>query len=125
MLGVTAGILVLTAWLFASVPKGFIPAEDTGLVIALTRAPEGTTFEQLNAMQQQVADIVQRNPAVAAVLSNAGEGYGPPGGKNIGVLFIGLKSRGTRAPAAQVRQQLRDALASVRGLEVYVENPSA
>jgi HAE1 family hydrophobic/amphiphilic exporter-1 len=122
---VSAATLLLTVWLFQSVPKGFIPAEDTGLVIALTRAPEGTTFEQLNAMQQQVAGIVQRNPAVAAVISNAGEGYGPPGGKNIGVLFIGLKRRGTRAPAGEVRQQLREAVASVRGLEVYVENPSA
>ena len=101
MLLVSVGMLILTVWLFASVPKGFIPAEDTGLVIALTRAPEGTTFEQLNAMQQKVAAIVQRNPAVAAVLSNAGEGYGPPGGKNIGVLFIGLRSRGTRAPAGE------------------------
>jgi HAE1 family hydrophobic/amphiphilic exporter-1 len=125
MLLVSAATLVLTVWLFESVPKGFIPAEDTGLAIALTRAPEGTTFEQLNAMQQQVADIAQRNPAVAAVISNAGEGYGPPGGKNIGVLFIGLKRRGARAPASEVRQQLREAVASVRGLEVYVENPSA
>lgn len=125
MLAVSAVTLALTVLLFVTVHKGFIPAEDTGLVIALTRAPEGTTFERLNAMQQEVADTVQRNPAVAAVLSNAGEGFNPTGGYNVGLLFIGLKPRGTRASAAEVRQQLRAAVASVPGLEVYVENPAA
>ena len=125
MLAVSALMLALTVWLFAEVPKGFIPAEDTGLVIALTRAPEGTTFERLNALEQQVAETVQRNPAVAAVLSNAGQGFNETGGHNVGVLFMGLKPRGARAPAGEVRQQLRAAVASISGLQVFVENPSA
>src|SRR5205807_2887260 len=113
ILAVSALMLALTVWLFAEVPKGFIPAEDTGLVIALTRAPEGTTFERLNALEQQVAETVQRNPAVAAVLSNAGQGFNETGGHNVGVLFMGLKPRGARAPAGEVRQQLRAAVASI------------
>ncbi|EQD55071.1 Acriflavin resistance protein, partial [mine drainage metagenome] len=40
MLVLAAIMLGLTFYFFAVVPKGFIPNEDTGLVIAATRAPE-------------------------------------------------------------------------------------
>ena len=64
MLGVGGLILALTFVLFALVPRGFIPSEDTGQIIGTTQAPEGITFDQLNGMQQQVAKIVAANPAL-------------------------------------------------------------
>jgi HAE1 family hydrophobic/amphiphilic exporter-1 len=88
-------------------------------------APEGTTFEQLNAMQQHVAKIVQTNPAIATVMSNAGQGWGSTGGNNVGLLYMGLKPMSERRSADDVRQQLRQATGSLRGLQTYIENPSA
>jgi HAE1 family hydrophobic/amphiphilic exporter-1 len=124
MLIVGAAILALTGILFIVVPKGFIPSEDTGQVIGTTQAPEGTTFDQLNGLQQQVARAVQRNPGVATVMSNAGQGWGSTGGNNVGLLYMGLKPMGERGSADEVRQQLRKAVGTIRGLQVYVENPS-
>jgi len=125
MLVVGAAILACTCVLFVVVPKGFIPSEDTGQVIGTTRAPEGTTFDQLNGLQQQVARIVQGNPGIATVMSNAGQGWGSTGGNNVGLLYMGLKPMSERRSADEVRQQLRKELAPLRGLQVYIENPSA
>ena len=124
MLGVGGLILALTCVLFAEVPRGFIPSEDTGQIIGTTQAPEGTTFDQLNAMQQQVAKIVQANPGVATVMSNAGEGWGSTGGNNIGLLYMGLKPMSDRRSADAIRQQLRQATQPLHGLQTYIENPS-
>jgi hydrophobic/amphiphilic exporter-1 (mainly G- bacteria), HAE1 family len=125
MLGVGGLILALTFVLFAEVRRGFIPSEDTGQIIGTTQAPEGTTFDQLNEMQQQVAKLVQSNPAIATVMSNAGQGWGSTGGNNVGLLYMGLKPMGDRRSADEVRQQLRKTLAPLRGLQTYIENPSA
>jgi hydrophobic/amphiphilic exporter-1 (mainly G- bacteria), HAE1 family len=125
MLGAGGLILALTFVLFAQVRRGFIPSEDTGQVIGTTLAPEGTTFDQLNSMQQQVAKIVQANPAIATVMSNAGQGWGSTGGNNVGLLYMGLRPMSERRSADEVRQQLRQATASQRGLQTYIENPSA
>jgi hydrophobic/amphiphilic exporter-1 (mainly G- bacteria), HAE1 family len=125
MLALGVCMLALTFVLFAQVRRGFIPSEDTGQVIGTTQAPEGTTFDQLNAMQQQVAKIVAANPAIATVMSNAGEGWGSTDGNNIGLLYMGLKPMGERGSADEIRRQLRRATASLRGLETYIENPSS
>jgi HAE1 family hydrophobic/amphiphilic exporter-1 len=125
MLAVGGLILALTFVLFAQVRRGFVPSEDTGQIIGTTQAPEGTTFDQLNAMQQQVAKIVQANPAIATVMSNAGQGWGSTGGNNIGLLYMGLKPMRDRRSADDVRQQLRQATAPLHGLQTYIENPSA
>ena len=125
MLGLGGLILALTFVLFAQVRRGFIPSEDTGQIIGTTQAPEGTTFDQLNGMQQQVAKIVQANPAIATVMSNAGQGWGSTGGNNVGLLYMGLKPMSDRRSADEVRQQLRQAIAPLRGLQSYIENPSA
>jgi HAE1 family hydrophobic/amphiphilic exporter-1 len=125
MLGVGGLILALTFVLFVEVPRGFIPSEDTGQVIGTTEAPEGTTFEQLNGTQQELVKIVQANPGIATVMSNAGQGWGTIGGNNVGLLYMGLKPMSDRRGADEIRQQLRRAIAPLHGLQAYIENSSA
>ena len=76
-------------------------------------------------MQQQVAKIVAANPAIATVMSNAGQGWGTTGGNNFGLLYLGMKPMRDRSGAAEVRRQLRQATGSIQGLKTYIENPSA
>jgi hydrophobic/amphiphilic exporter-1 (mainly G- bacteria), HAE1 family len=124
MLCATTATLILTVVLLFTIPKGFIPSEDTGQVIGMTRAADGTTFDELNGMQQKLAKIVAKNPSVATVMSNAGQGWGSTGGNNVGLLYLGLKPAGQRPSGDQIRRQLRKA-ASVRNLQVYIEDSSA
>ncbi|MGH8397225.1 MAG: efflux RND transporter permease subunit [Gammaproteobacteria bacterium] len=126
MLVVAGLMLVLTFYLFIVVPKGFIPSEDTGQVIGNTEAPSGITFDQLQALQNRIAKIVQKNPNVADAMSSAGQGQGGAAGSNNGRLFIGLKPMGERSASAdQIIQQLRKAVAPVHDMQVYFTNPPA
>ena len=125
MLGLAGAILALTLLLFAVVPKGFIPSEDTGQVLANSVASDGITFEQMNAMQQQVAAIAQKNPYVAALMSSAGQGFGGSASANIGRMFMRLKPMSERPSADEVLEQLRKAAAQIHNLQVFFQNPPA
>ena len=126
MLALAALIFVATFFLFGVVPKGFIPSEDTGQIIADTKAPEGITFDQLKVLQERVTRIVRANPNVAAAMSSAGQGGGGTTGGNIGRMFIRLKAPGERtANAEEVLQQLRKSVAEVREMQVFFQNPPA
>ena len=48
-----------TAYLFAIIPKGFIPNEDNGTVFAFTEAAQDVSFESMMAHQRAVADVVR------------------------------------------------------------------
>jgi len=126
MLAAAALILVMSFYLFGAIPKGFIPSEDTGQIIADTKAPEGITFDQLQSLQARVANIVMQNPNIAAAMSSAGQGRGGTSGGNIGRMFIRLKPQDERSDNAEaVLQQLRRAVAEVREMQVYFQNPPA
>ncbi|MGA9853535.1 MAG: efflux RND transporter permease subunit [Gammaproteobacteria bacterium] len=126
MLVVAGVMLVLTFYLFAVVPKGFIPTEDTGQIIGSTEGPDGITFDQLQSLQNRVATIVQKNPSVASAMSSAGQGQGGTAGGNVGRLFIGLKPMSERSASAdQIIQQLRKAVAPVHDMQVFFQNPPA
>jgi HAE1 family hydrophobic/amphiphilic exporter-1 len=127
MMSLAGIILLLTAWLFVVVPKGFIPRQDTGQLFGTTRADdEGIAFEDLVAKQQQIADIVRRNPNVAAVLSSAGQAGGGVTGGNVGRLVIRLVPKSRRSLSAdEVIQQLGKETGAVQGMKLFLQNPPA
>jgi hydrophobic/amphiphilic exporter-1 (mainly G- bacteria), HAE1 family len=126
MLLASAGILVATVYLYGYVQKGFIPRQDTGVINANTRAREGITFDEMIRYQQQVADIIQKNPNVEAVMSTAGQGVGGVVGANVGRYIIRLKGRDERtATADEVIQQIRRETNRVQGVRVFLSNPPA
>src|SRR5207249_9317236 len=57
-LAFSAAVLLGTAVLFMWVPKGFIPSEDTGRIVATTEAAEGTSYDAMVAHQKAVAAVV-------------------------------------------------------------------
>ena len=115
-------ILVGTGVLFHFVPKGFIPSEDTGRIIASTESQEGTSFEAMAEHQRAVAAIVLKNPDVEALTSNVGSGGG--GTTNQGRIIIRLKPRGERQHSAdQIIRQLQPKVSQVPGIRVYLQNP--
>jgi len=127
MLVGSAVFLVLIGVIYKMVPQGFIPRQDTGVVFGNTRAPEGVTFSELERRQRMAAEIVQKHPAVEAVLSTAGQGTGGTTGDNLGRLIVRLKPRDERRQTAdQVIQELRRPFAGgALGLRVFMNNPPA
>jgi hydrophobic/amphiphilic exporter-1 (mainly G- bacteria), HAE1 family len=116
-------VLLATIHLFRTLPKGFIPSEDTSQMLVTTEAVEGISFESLVEHQKKVASIVKADPNVAAFMSNAGA-RGPFGRGNAGSLFIRLKPRSERQLRVDdLITQFRPKLAQVPGMRVYLQNP--
>ncbi|MGA7986146.1 MAG: efflux RND transporter permease subunit [Burkholderiales bacterium] len=114
-------ITVATGFLFARMPKGFLPTEDTGQIFCFTEAPQDISFDAMAKLQQQVADIVRRNPNVEGVMSFIGaSGFNPS--LNRGRMFITLKPRSERVSADEVIRQLRPKLQGLIGIKAYMQN---
>jgi len=125
MLVGSAVFLVLTGVLYKMVPQGFIPRQDTGVIFGNTRAPEGVTFAELERRQRAVSSIIQKHPAVEAVMSTAGQGTGGAVGDNLGRVIVRLKPRSERNIGAdQVIQDLRRSFAGgAQGMRIFMNNP--
>jgi hydrophobe/amphiphile efflux-1 (HAE1) family protein len=114
-------ITIATGFLFARMPKGFLPTEDTGQIFCFTEAPEDVSFDAMAKLQQQVADIVRRNPNVEGVMSFIGaSGFNPS--LNRGRMFITLKPRSERVSADEVIRQLRPKMQGLIGIKAYMQN---
>ena len=122
-LAVALGTLVATAYLFAVVPKGFFPDEDTGQVFAITEGAQGISFEGMKEHQLAAAKIVAADTNVAAYMSSVGVGGSTING-NQGRIFMRLKDRSERKlSASQVVQEMRAKFAKLPGFNVYPQIP--
>ena len=63
--------IALTVTLYIKTPKGYFPIDDSGFVIGATRASADISFQSMLGLQQQLADIVMADPAVAGIGSVA------------------------------------------------------
>jgi len=72
VMGVFAGLCVLTVFLFGAIPGGFVPEEDQGFLFALVELPDAATIERTQAVIKQVNDIALQTPGVADVVAIAG-----------------------------------------------------
>jgi multidrug efflux pump len=115
--------IALTVTLYIKTPKGYFPVDDSGFVIGATRASADISFQSMLGLQQQLADIVMADPAVAGVGSSLGGGGGPGGGgSNRGVMFISLKPPEERGGISTqlVIDRLRRNLFMVPGIRLFM-----
>ena len=118
---VAAGTLAATVYLYAFVPKGFIPSQDTSQIFTFTEAGQDVSFDAMVRQQKQLADVFQANPNIESVTSMVGANNGSG---NTGRIFTTLKPRRERPLSAdQVVNQLRGRLAAVPGMRAYPQNP--
>ena len=117
-------LIGLTVWMFSSMPKGFMPAEDLNQLVAITEGAQGISFEDMKAHQQKLAAIVAADPAVVGFSSSVGAG-GPNASGNAGRMFITLKPRAERDTIDDVMKRLRKDLAAVPGIRVFIQNRPA
>ena len=124
MAGAFLATLGLTTWLYIKVPKGFIPDTDNDQIYVTTEMAQGTSFATMSKYQQQVAEVLRRDPNIDGLMSNVGGGYGST--SNTGRIFLQLKPRRQRAlTSAQVLETLRPKLARFPGVRVFMTLPQA
>ncbi len=118
---VAAGTLAATVYLYAFVPKGFIPNQDTGQIFTFTEAGQDVSFDAMVREQQQLAEMFGNNPNIESYFSMVGANNGSA---NNGRIFATLKPRRERPQTAdQTVNQLRPRLNSVPGIRAYPQNP--
>ena len=121
MLLLTAATVAGTVALYIAIPKGFLPAQDTGLLIITTEGPEDASFSRLAALQQQVAAAIRQDPDVTGVTSIAGAGT-VNAAQNMGRITAVLRPRAERdATAQQIAARLESRLEAIVGVEVRIQ----
>ncbi|HEY7363613.1 MAG TPA: efflux RND transporter permease subunit [Methylomirabilota bacterium] len=109
---------LLTAYLFAIIPKGFIPTEDNGTVFAFTEAAQDVSFDAMMSLQRSVADVIRQQPYVEQFMSFIGAS-GSSTSLNTGRIFVRLKPRSQRPPVEEIIADLRPKFAAISGIRVY------
>jgi multidrug efflux pump len=120
MLGLAAITLAGTIALYAVIPKGFLPQQDTGAIVITTEAAQNISIPAMSALQLKAAAVVEADPAVDNVASLVGAGSVNPT-PNAGRLSVTLKPQRERAPIQTVLARLQTALQSVPGLSVFLQ----
>ncbi|MCG3198304.1 MAG: Multidrug resistance protein MdtB [bacterium] len=115
-------LVVLTGYLFVTMPKGFLPSEDIGQISAVTEAAQGISFEEMVRNQRGAAAIVEAEPGVQGFMSSVGTG-GSTSTSNAGRMLIQLKPREERPGVEEIIQSLRRKTADLPGIRVFFQNP--
>ncbi len=113
-----AATIGLNFYLYAIIPKGFFPEQDTGRLVGSIQADQAISFQ---AMQKKLADfmtIIRGDPAVENVVGFTGGAR-----TNSGFMFVSLKPLEQRRMSAElVIARLRGKLSHMAGANLYL-NP--
>jgi len=127
----TFGVLVafcLGVWgLSGSVPSGFIPNEDQGMVYAIIQTPPGSTLERTDQIAEKLQKMCEDIDGVKSVSSLAGYEILTEGtGSNSGTCLINLKDWSERKHSAQeIIQELEEKSKSIPGATIEFFQPPA
>ena len=94
----TLGTVVATVFAFGIVKKGFLPTEDTSIIIVRTEAAPDIAFQAMLDRQRIVSDRIRADPDVLYVNSNVQQTFFNPT-LNRGSIFVQLKPRRDAAGA--------------------------
>jgi HAE1 family hydrophobic/amphiphilic exporter-1 len=118
---VTIGTIVATVWAFGIVKKGFLPTEDTNIIIVRTEAAPDVAFQAMLDRQRIVAERIRTDPDVLYINSNVAQSFFNPT-LNRGSIFVQLKVRGQRqgkGSISDVQNRLRRSLAGIPGMRAF------
>jgi HAE1 family hydrophobic/amphiphilic exporter-1 len=118
-------VLGATGYMFVTIPKGFIPDQDTDQLQIITEAQQGTSFFQMAEYEKRIADTVSSDANVDSLMASVGGTTASNlGGPNYGELVIHLKPRAQRQMGVNdIIKELRPQLAAQPGVRSYLLNP--
>jgi multidrug efflux pump subunit AcrB len=113
--------IALTIGLYIKTPKGYFPQDDTGLIIAGTRASTDISFDAMKALQLKAMEVVLSDPAVKGLGSSVGASW-HSASVNHGSMFISLKPLDQRGGVSTQRvvARLRARLNRIPGIRLFM-----
>ncbi|PXW07121.1 hydrophobe/amphiphile efflux-1 (HAE1) family protein [Chryseobacterium sp. CBTAP 102] len=114
-----------TFFLSNSLPSGFIPAEDQGMIYAIIQTPPGSTLERTNQIARELLRESEDIDGVQSVSSLAGYEILTEGtGSNSGTCLINLKSWEERKEsAAEIIEKLEGKAKNIPGANIEFFQP--
>jgi hydrophobe/amphiphile efflux-1 (HAE1) family protein len=114
--------MALSAYLFVISPKGFFPAQDTGVILGTTEGAQDISFKRMYALQKALTDVIAKDPDTAAYAANMGTGLSGQTSNN-GRVFIALKPWEERVggSAQEYIARNRAKLAKVEGGQLFMQ----
>ncbi len=117
----TAAVVGLGLVVFAVMPKGFFPQQDTGLLLGQVYGPQNISFGQMRDRFSEVVRMLRGNPSVDQVIGVLGATGSSA--SNAGALYVTLKPlHDPRQDSADVViDQLRKTFANEAGVQVTLQ----
>ncbi|MCH7294558.1 multidrug efflux RND transporter permease subunit [Acinetobacter higginsii] len=112
--------VLLAGLLYWSIPKGFFPVQDNGVIQVVTEAPDQISFQAMSERQQALAAVIAKDPAVASLSSFIGVDANNPKLSN-GRILVNLKPHAEREPATDVMARLSENFAQVHGIKGWMQ----
>src|SRR5580658_5921196 len=121
VLFIALGTFVLTAVLYVVIPKGFFPLQDTGVIQAISEAPQSVSYAAMAERQQQLASLILKDPDVDSLSSFIGVD-GTNTTLNSGRILINLKAHDQRkADITTIMRRIQNSTASLTGITLYMQ----
>lgn len=109
--------IALNVYLFVSVPKTFMPQQDTGQLMGFIRGDDGLSFQVMQPKMEIFRNAVLADPAVESVAGF----IGGSGGINNAFMIVRLKPITERRDSAQdVINRLRNSVPKVPGGRMFL-----
>jgi len=103
-----------TVLLFMVVPKAFLPIGDSSFIWGVMIAREGSSPEQMHALQDRADEVMRQDPSVGATFTLTGEGQFLA--SNQGLLLAFLEPPQVRPPIQSVAGRLMGKLGAIPGV---------
>ena len=110
--------LGLNALLIATIPKGFFPQQDTGIIAGGMQGPQDASFALMRRGLKQSVDTVKTDPGVQNIMGFTG-GNGAINNANEFIALEPLNQRSKRAP--QIINELRPKLERLTGARTFLQ----
>lgn len=109
-----------------TLPAGFIPNEDQGMIYAIIQTPPGSTLERTNDVSRQLQQIAEEVEGIQSVSSLAGYEILTEGrGSNAGTCIINLKDWSERHQSvAEIIEELEEKTKDLGAVVEYFEPPA-
>ena len=117
--------LVITAWLYTTVPSAFLPDEDQGYFITVVQGPEGVSLGYTSDVMAEAEELLLAQPEVRATFAVGGFSFSG-NTANTGVIFTTLNPWGERdASALEIIERVQGPLLGNTKARMFPLNPPA
>ncbi len=110
-----------------TLPAGFIPSEDQGMIYAIIQTPPGSTLERTNDLAKRVQEVAEHIDGIQSVSALAGYEVLTEGrGSNAGTCIISLKDWAKRKHnVTEIIEELEEKCKEIPGATIEFFGPPA